>query len=121
MDLLNIKCEFTDPSIIVVLIMVLTLMGSIYGVIFGFCFEKYKVVIVSIICFIIGTGTLLYINGNKDKYRQTITQYYVNNESLIPIYAKNACNYNYEDKILTIYEKGCQITERSVIKNDTNK
>ena len=122
MDLLNIKCEFTDVTMCVVLIMVLLSLISFYGLIFGgFCFENYKVVIVSIICLVIGIGTLLYINGNKNQYKETITQYYVTNESLILTYAKEAHNFNYENKILTIYEKGCQIKERDVIKNDTNK
>lgn len=89
MDLLNIKCEFTDASMCVIAIMVLLMLLSFYGSIFGgLCFENYKVAIISIICFIIGAGTLFYINGNKDKYKETIAQYYVKNESLIPIYAK---------------------------------
>lgn len=121
MDLLSIKCEFTDMTMIMILTMALVLVASIYGSIFGFCFENYKMAIISIICFVIGAGTLFYIHGNKDKYKETITEYYVSNESLIPVYAKNAHNYNYENKILTIYEKGCQITERSAAKNDTNK
>lgn len=122
MDLLNIKCEFTDASMCAVILMGLLSLISFYGLIFGgFCFENYKGVIVSIICLVIGIGTLLYINSNKDQYKETITQYYVTNESLIPTYAKEAHNFSYKNKILTIYEKGCQIKERDVIKNDTNK
>lgn len=122
MDLLNIKCDFSDAATCAIIFMTLLSVFSFYGLIFGgFCFENYKVVIVSIICLVIGIGTLLYINSNKDQYKETITQYYVTNESLIPTYAKEAHNFSYKNKILTIYEKGCQIKERDVIKNDTNK
>lgn len=122
MDLLSIECQFTDATLLITIFMLIMTIVSFWSLIFGGLYsEDYKIAIISIICFIVGVGTLCYINGNKNKYKETITQYHVNNESLIPVYAKNAYNYNYENKILTIYEKGCQTTERSVAKNDMNK
>lgn len=113
MELLSISYEFKPLVAVLGILLMVVGIATLFTSIICYTIEDNKrQAIISSAIFVICAIMSICLFGHKEKYGQIITEYYVRDEKMIAQYiSEDVVDFSYEDKKLTIYEKGRAINK----------